>query len=432
MQVGSVHYFLFKLGVTRALLRASALLSNIVFRLMLSYWAGVPLNSLTYIHFFEFSTSLLLEVPLGIVSDKYGRLRCAIIGYILMLVSMLHIFFLCEFFKSNSYDNHLTVYFLFYIVIGILLGSGSALISGSVEAYYQQKLDDIKTADNEYLVDNSFVVSTQFGRFLPLLSLALAFVLGFLLYRNQTTHYIFLLAATGFGLNAVLIYRDQVVFGDSHSKKHEKNTPFVFQLLKNKTFCYASFQVLISYILLIISSYLLIALGQYYTFLNRKTLYGVLFIYTFGQVALVWLVQSTIFSNADYLTRHSFVMFKVLFYFLLLLLSSLFIIFLKGSKTNVAFLICIVGLLGTMGSMCVHAIQFKCKNIVTYMSKEKNYAASLSILNMPGMIAISIFFIVQGIYFEGCLPLPNFLYLNIVFCVVGILHSILFNPNPSQ
>ena len=123
------------LGITRTsrLLIAYMLMVNLSTMVFMGFYIfflqanGLSYMEMTIVFAANFLALALFDLPTGNLADKYGRKRSILIGTVIFAIGLL--------------VYALTSSFLLFLTAEVVLGVGSALLSGSLEAWY---VDDLK------------------------------------------------------------------------------------------------------------------------------------------------------------------------------------------------------------------------------------------------------------------------------------------------
>ena len=168
------------LGIYRALHASAVQFNSIVFRVVVGFLAGVPVEIVALIPAIEFTLNFLLEVPAGYLADKYGRIPFAIIGHVTVILGLS-----CGYIALLGLTNPDATHALF-VFHGIFIGFTRPLTSGSVEAFYQDALERIPQENgSKNVIDKSFTLSKKYGKHLTTIAVVMAF-LACLLYTSPS------------------------------------------------------------------------------------------------------------------------------------------------------------------------------------------------------------------------------------------------------
>ena len=83
-----------RLGLFNAFFESGVTYNSIIFRVVVGVMGRIPLEAVAIVTTLEFLLNSVLEVPLGYVADKYGRVKSTIVGIALItaaLLSLIHI-----------------------------------------------------------------------------------------------------------------------------------------------------------------------------------------------------------------------------------------------------------------------------------------------------------------------------------------------------
>ncbi len=194
-----VHQGVRRLGLFNAFYESAVTFNSIGFRVVVGVMGLIPAEAVAIVTTLEFILNGLLEVPMGYVGDRFGRVGSTIVGIFLIMLALACIY------AALLTDNPQVKVLLIYLD-GVLLGFAKPLISGSMHAYYEDAIRHYAGSDptlNEQIV-NSFTKSSQFGRFVPLIATVAAVLALYSLASWWSVEHIFII---GIGIYVYVAYR---------------------------------------------------------------------------------------------------------------------------------------------------------------------------------------------------------------------------------
>lgn len=370
-----------KMGIYSALFNSTIQFNSVVFRVAVGVLSNNFLKAVAVITAIEFSLNWILDIPGGILSDRYGRVRCALVGLSLMTLAICSMYVV--FFTGNETISNILI-----ILVGVLLGIGKPLLSGSVEAFYQDALiREIGGAADNPTVRHSFSLSQRYGRFIPTVVTLIAFPLIYLLHKSIGSQHAFVF---GIGMYLVVIFvliRDSRMIGFSNtSSGFSSPSAIIKNYLSNHLMLFSSFLNLIFFAFAAcVLGYLLMSIGHH---LGPNSIYSWYSMAGFmaGYMIFGWIGSSYLlpliiqrWSSMRILKAST----------ALMLICSGFLFLVHGRLSEISWPIILL-IFGGLFSVATNAIRGVMTNLLLSQVKRSDYATALSIQNVPAYAWVGI------------------------------------------
>ena len=153
-----------RLGYFKACHSSAVQFNSIVFRVVVGFLADVPVEIIALVTSIEFFLNFILEIPAGFIADRYGRVKLAILGLLSGIVGLFSSYIaLTNLLGSYSYT--------LFILQGVFIGFTRPLVSGSIEAFYQDSIKKLTSQEDieKNVEQKSFTLSDAYGRYLTCL-----------------------------------------------------------------------------------------------------------------------------------------------------------------------------------------------------------------------------------------------------------------------
>ena len=187
------------LGLYKAFMSAGTAFNSLAFRVVVGVLGNLPMEAVAIVHGIEFTLNALLEVPFGYLGDRFGRIKASVVGLVAVMINLV-----CIYLALIVDDSTSKIALL--VIAGFLLGIGKPFISGSIEAFYQDVVE--KYSKNSYelgkLAERSFSNSLAFGKWIPIFGVIASFATLYLLHTLGVIEQVFLI---GTSIYAYVIYR---------------------------------------------------------------------------------------------------------------------------------------------------------------------------------------------------------------------------------
>ena len=372
------------LGWYQATYAAGSQYTGLVLRMVIGVLSGVSATALSINFMLEFGINFILEVPAGWFADRTSRVRCALFGLFGLIICPIIYFFAVL--LAQYYPNLSTA---LIILDGVLVGVSGPLISGSVEGFYQALIDHHAHGDRNSIsqAKRSFILSAQFGKWIPTLALISAFSIS--IFFSKYSHFS-LLIGSGFYLAAWLrILLDSRRFGEI---KHEKKSSSIFiwkikNLFTSNGGLRGSAVVKLVYYIRAtpIYGYGMISIGRKYN--GTPSMWPMMFAFGVGSLSIGWYLRGSLIPRL----LKSYSIEAILIFFLSAFTVLSFTYYLSsagfGLLTNALWLLLYLSIFQIVaGTLNAHATNLAMRSV-----EASEYSLALSMLNRPGYLYVSIF-----------------------------------------
>jgi MFS family permease len=315
-----------RLGWYRVLLQSAVQTNSALYRVIVGVTAVVNPKAVAIIALMEFGIGAVLEVPTGVLADRWGRVPVALLGKALAAAALVALFWALE---LNSYP---TLSFGLLLMVGLLIGIGRPMISGSVEAFYQDAISRRQIVERGAAAETSFTVSNRHARFGTSISVIGAFLGVYLLYRTPWQNYLFLFGAALYVLASAKLYIDYRSLGDAvETGNRSAFGPLFHRMVRDRIARFALFlNFSAGVIVATVLSYLVVAVGRE-SFNSEGSFLILMVAFIMGFACLGWIVKA---SLLPYLIHRVPTRYYVSSLFGLLGIGSLFIM---GSWSYLSF-----------------------------------------------------------------------------------------------
>ena len=412
-----------QMGLYGALSISAIQFNSVVFRCVVGVLANVPPATVALVTAIEFSLNFILEIPTGRLADKYGRIPCALVGLLTVILGL-----------ACGYTGLLlggkgTLPELLYICHGIFIGFTAPLVSGSVDAFYQ---DAIKREEEQGLHQDSrhsFTLSKSVGKYFSSLSIVAAFITIYVLHQFNMAHHSFLI---GIGLWGVVWYRliiDYRSLGDHYSRP--SSLSHIRNLFKNKRIIAATFYNTSTFIsFAIIAGFFVIGIGrEFENIIGEREKWFLMFIFFLSSQGIGSVFRGYLMPK---LVKKTSTKSYISLCFALLLISNMAGLFIFKGLGFIGMCI-FAALYGIIFFAFSTSIRLKSMNMLLEEFSQKDYAMAISVYNMPGMFLTGAynFYIAQS-----SLGIPSIAESFITMVVISGLylffHTLLFKGGKSE
>lgn len=393
-------YFIRRLGLYKNITSGTISFINITFRMIGGVLNLLPLEAVSFFTFIERMVWLFMEVPGGWLADRWGRLKTAILGYILIAFGNLSLYLA---YLAHSQHGVISP-FVYLCMMGLCVGVGGPFVSASVEAYYQEMLESAlkKEGLSKKEAVNSFSVSTQFGKFLPMVYVVFAFACLYALYHSIGAAYaILIFIALELGLILFLL-KDYFQYGDpSFKDRHTLSFREVFSLLaKDKNLRLTSSVTAICWLIVYISGYYaLLSLGRNQGLdQSQHQWWPLLF--------LVLSIQGITPSLRGYILPYLVQRFKPktnilgAFAFSLIAAAAAYVL-MTSVVGQWGYISLIFIVYAVVIDILIRHVFLLMQNQALQQASKHDYATVLSINIMPAQVGVFVYSLILSLYFQG-------------------------------
>ena len=406
------HIALRRLGYYRVLFTGAVQFSSIVFRLVVGLLSGISETSLALESGVEFSLNALLEIPCGWFADRYGRVRCSIIGHVGLafgLVSM----HAAVVFK----DTHPELSSILVVLDGIILGISKPLFSGSVEAFYQNVLENVSTGSQsaKELISRSFIASGRYGIFVPTLATLSAFAAIAVLNPIGKAHHALLFGVALYGLLSYQIFKDYLFFKNYYSENvcsNQKNDQLLKTFKINHTVWISCILQLGYYVMLVpIMGFGLVSLGR--TYGRGSTPWSLLISFMSGYLTLGWYLRGSLLPKLTEMAKTR----SILFYLISSITIATVSIIFMADRISPTLWPPVIFFYMALFQLVTGGINSFAVNMLFSETPKSSFALALSIQNMPCYFFTGVYsFIIASV----CNGAPSILSMFITVAVGGL------------
>lgn len=221
-----MEYLVKYIGLNSSFFQAVSSSVSVIYRILIGYFLGLPVNALSVNASISCFFSVLLEFPMGVYSDRCGKLFSIKLGLFFQFLASICLLVAIFTFKTSQ----TTFMWIFLVLEAVLDAVGNSLISGSQEAFYQELIDqNILEENKEEISSRIFSISEQYGRWTKFLA-PISFAL--LTYYLETTFKAgaLIIAATSIAWLALILHFN---FLSNHFNHEEKYYTVHANLFKN-------------------------------------------------------------------------------------------------------------------------------------------------------------------------------------------------------
>ena len=426
-QLSTMETAIRKLGVFRVLLGSVVQFNSILFRILVGVTGGLPLKGVALVSFIEFLLNLTLEVPTGVLADKFGRVSVAVIGFVLTAGSLTSLFFALHF---SGYES-LSLCFL--LLDGILTGVGKPMFSGAVEGFYQDAI--VRAAEQSGNSTNglsqSFTISNRYGKYGSTVAVSLAFLILSLFSHSPYVHFCFLVGASVYLIVALVLWRDYRKLGDHYNTMVRMPLlEFVPRFLKNKTLVFATFlNVVIGIAALAVLGYLIVSVGRSSVSSSSSNLSMLIYTaaFMFGFVSFGWIVKASLLPRLVLAMKP----FRYLSILLCTLGASSILIALEWNDLSPVVLVGVLFFYGCVFQVVYSGLKDFSTNLILSEISRADYATGISLGNMPvyaGIIAYNLYLLILTT--DGVPTVAEIFATVGALCTVAIIGAIAFYRVP--
>lgn len=394
------HEVLRSFGLYRSIFNSAVVFCSIVFRLILGVTSQVSPIAIALVPAIEFSLNAFLEVPGGRLADRYGRVFIALIGLSLIASGLLSAFAAVLFSAQTSLSLGLLV------IDGICLGIGRALLSGSIEAFYQhllqQESDNLGSA-KAGLLEQSFTASHFYGRYFTSIAILASFAVIVLMQKTIGGHYALLIGAALFTSLIWRVYRDAIRFGGPGSLRRKTAEVSHFrsclQIFIDQPLALLGVVLLTLYysVHFVMGGFFMVSLGRILKVTAPDYLYLGTGAFILGYSGLGWILKATLLPRLLRRLRE--------FRYLALICSVIFVAGVifhqalpKLQNLNLIFASVIFGI---VVQLMTGALQDVGSNLVLSQFKKSDYATALSLANIPSFLCAGAYSAYMAVYAQG-------------------------------
>lgn len=411
-------------GLYRSIFNSAIVFCSIVFRLVLGVTSQVSPLAVAIVPAIEFSLNALLEVPGGRIADRHGRVFTALIGLTLIGIALL-----CAF-AAVAYAQNTPLSIGLLCIDGVCLGIGRALLSGSIEAFYQhllqqegEKLGPTKSL----LLSQSFTASHFYGRYFTSLAILASFGVIVLMQNTLGAHYALLIGAALFVSLIWRVYHDALRFSGRASLRQKSSH------VSHIRSCFDNFfykpRALVGVVLMtlyyathfVMGGFFMVSLGRILKVSAPEYLYLGTGAFILGYSGLGWILKATLLPPL--LRRVGEARYISLICGTILILSLLFYRWLPYLQ-NIQLIGASV-LFGVSVHLMTSALQDVGSNLVLSQFKKDDYATALSLANIPSFLYAGAYSAYMAAYAEGA-PSLSGIAAVVAICAASALLTVFF------
>lgn len=424
--MNELEYALKRMGVATSLYQGAIQFNSVTFRVVCGVLGYVGLDSVAISASIEKTLNGLLEIPTGIIADRYGRAESTLMG-IKCIILALTAMYLATLTFGKSYST-----ILIYIN-GLLLGIATPLISGAMAGFYQSCVDKSCVGIDElkvkHIKENTFTLSKVYGKYIPLVSVLSSFISLYLFEKYFGANHLFIIGILFYGFVHFFISNDVKHFGDQKRNKKismSKLSTSIKEFFGNSN-CFIAMvlNLCVKTISMMIIGFYMMSLGSDLEYDKSILYFSALASFLIGCFGPGWIFYGQ-FGPAllEYLGRRNYqisiisVLITVsavglLIYNDLTIIHKIIFSFALGSATTFFF----VGLSSISN------------NLVLSEVKESDYATMLSIMGIIGLLASGLYsFIILKVY-NGIPSVSSILWSTLVLCGVSVVASLFLKEN---
>ncbi len=405
------------LGIFRALNLASTHFISITFRITAGVLANVPLDTVALLTGIEFLMNVIFEVPMGYVADRFGRIPCALLGGFLILLGTCGIYVALFPSMPNTFSR------LLFIIHGVIVGFSKPLISGSVEAFYQDAIRRLSKGHNEAekMASQSFTLSQHAGKYLTALVILLAFVLLFVTYHTIGVHHTLIIGILLWYAGFYRLFRDFRIYGDTSISGGRPSTSNLISRLRQSMVAKKAIYLRLSAFMLaaVNAGYFAITLGRQFGNADHGLFsWFIMGLFTFAYGGIGWIVRGHVLPRLVMSKRLSTNNY-LLIHFTLLATISLYILC-TFSSLNPTMLILMILVYAVMADVVVGATGALATNLLCSVVDNEELATALSLQNMPAFAGIGFYSWYLGKCRDGAPSVEEAMITVCIICVVSI------------
>ncbi|MCY4644274.1 MAG: MFS transporter [Bacteriovoracales bacterium] len=371
-----------RLGIYGALHTSSIQFNSAIFRCVVGILANVPPTTVAIITGIEFLLNCILEVPTGRLADRYGRIPCAILGHISVILGLS-----CGYTALLLGGQGQAAEWLF-IAHGFFIGFTRPLISGSVNAFYRDAIEREEKRGEHRDSGHSMTLSKTFGKYFSTISILAAFGLLYLLNGKGMTHHAFLPGIILWAVTLCWLAVDYRRFGD---RRFSPSPLFnIAKMFKNGKVLAATFYTIsIFAFAVIVGGYLLISIGRELGLgldnLEDERTWILMFLFALSSQGIGSAVAGHILPK---LVKKVSTKNYISLFYIVLIVSN--IVFLRDLK-EMGFLVfaALIVLYGIFYVLATHAIMAKSRDMLLNEFPPQDHAMALSLVNMPGVLVFA-------------------------------------------
>lgn len=413
-----VHQVLRRLGTFNALFNTGVLYNHIVFRVVAGVTGAIAPETVAVVTMLEYTLNCLLEVPLGAVADRFGRVRATVIGLLCICLGLTSIYL-----ALLIPDK--TVSWSLIVLDGILLGIGKPLISGSFQAFYQ---DAIVKHAKEYpdLVEqakSSFTRSLKFGRNYPVIGSLVALVTIYACSLSIGQVHAFIPGILIYAYVVIRITADLKFLGEEKFPPNLGDNKRMLLLMKSNR--RAQFSTLLKLFLQLINSvisgYMILTLLRMATSLGENYFWSMFVVVSFSTGMALTIRGYLLGPLHEKLGRKTFIILALLVH---LVNSSIIGFFVEGVTFPV-----LLGLVFTYNLffyMAQQALNVSTIDILNSVVESKYRATALSLMNMPAFLAVGLYGLYLSTYRNGAPGVHEMFFTSAILAALGLGMTLLF------
>lgn len=376
------------LGHYRVFFAAIVAFNSICFRVILGVTSGSILEAVAIVSTIEWISNTILEIPGGLIADRFGRIRAALFGFFLFALGLFFSFF------AMMESEHKTLALSLLVLDGLCFGLGKPLVSGTVEAFYQDALRRQPENDENNLIrDRSFTLSNRFAPYVALVAVPLAFGSIYVLQKTIGAPYLLVLGGILYFHLINRLYKDGKKYGEVFPEDSRQvlwdfySSILIF--LRNRTVQYGTFLVTLFHIInAVVAGYLVVSLGREFHSHGPRVFWMTMFSFMFGLYGIGWIARALVLPRLIILKHEQ----ACLAIALTALLAWSLVLIYFGSELH-SYSHVFVGLLlffGASTQLALGAIQGISTNTILSQFDKRMYATCLSISNMPGYLCFGL------------------------------------------
>lgn len=376
-----INYAIERFGLYRVAFAGTLHFNSIIYRVVLGILFPEYAQVVALFTVVEFSLNAVFELPFGILADKYGRVKFAAIGLLMILISIVFTFL-----TVTSADMGIAKFYT--VCAATLVGLGKPFFSGSVEAFYQDAIEARKVDDADHArAKSSFVLSSGFGKALPALYILGSFAIVAALYALNAAKMTFLFGASLYLLVIMRLLKDGKTLKDS--SLHHRDFPSIAaiaRILKTPEVIWASALKALSWLIIIyIMGHGIIVIANEKPFASDLQKIIVYFFFMLSFMGLGWFIRGSVNPYLFNRFNHQKV---VLSSYLLWAAFNLAMFHLLPNASFIGTCI-LISIYMTVFQICYSMWQDWSANLVLKSVPREQYATALSLQNIPGFIMVS-------------------------------------------
>ena len=412
-QARQTHLAIKHLGLFNAFFNSGVLFNSIVFRIVVGVLGVIPPESVAIVTMLEYTLNCVLEVPLGYFADRYGRVKSAIAGLLLIMLGLTSIYL-------ALIIPHKSVKIALIFLDGILLGVGKPLMSGSVEAFYQDTILRLAkgSPELELAASRSFTRSQTFGKHFPLVATVVALPTLYTLNQSFGAEHAFLIGIAIYAFVIVRLSLDYRLFGEPHIPPAFRDTRSMVSVLidntraREATLIRSVFQLINT----VISGYLVISILRHAELQDPAYFWPLLLAFSLATALSASLRGYLLSGLLERLGESRF----LTTFFAVHILTALILFGRFQSGTLLTFTIGVFFYI-LFFYVSQGALRAVSTNMISSTVDPQHQATAISLANMPGFLLVGIYGLYLTLLRSGAPTIPEAFVTVIVFGAIGVV-----------